>query len=85
MDPRCVEQVTQRFRGRILGIDAEIADVCGRLLAQHRLTADVRRTMDIWLAAIALHHGLVLVTRNERDFRGLGPKIVNPWKGSGNP
>jgi predicted nucleic acid-binding protein len=41
----------------------------------------VRRIMDIWLAAIGLHHGLTLVTRNERDFQDLGVKVVNPWKG----
>lgn len=79
------DQVSRRFAGRVLGIDADIADTCGRLLARNRLGSDVRRIMDIWLAAIALHHGLTLVTRNERDFRGLGVKVVNPWKGSGNP
>ena len=31
-------------------------------------------------AAIAIHHGLTLVTRNETDYVGTGVKIVNPWK-----
>ncbi len=73
--------VRDRFRGRILGIDVDVADRCGTLLGGHHLGLHVRRVMDIWLAAIALHHGLVLVTRNERDFQDLGVKIVNPWKG----
>jgi len=24
-------------------------------------------------------HGLTIVTRNERDFAGLGVAIINPW------
>lgn len=74
-----VTDVTQRFRGRILGIDTDVADVCGQLLARQRLSSNIRRIMDVWLAAIALHHGLTLVTRNERDFQNLGVKVLNPW------
>lgn len=78
------QDVRDRFRGRILDIDDDVADRCGRLLGEHHLELHVRRIMDLWLAAIALHHGLALVTRNERDFRGLGVKVVNPWtKGAG--
>ena len=31
------------------------------------------------IAATALEHGLVLATRNVKDFDGLGFPIVNPW------
>jgi predicted nucleic acid-binding protein len=31
------------------------------------------------IAATALEHGLTLVTRNTKDFAGLGVTIVNPW------
>lgn len=72
-------EVPERFAGRILGIDRQTADLCGSLLGRHRLGTNVRRIMDIWLAAIALQHDLTLVTRNERDFRDLGVEIVNPW------
>ncbi len=75
-----VQDVRDRFRGRILGIDDDVAGRCGRLLGEHHLELRVRRIMDIWIAAIALHHGLALVTRNARDFQGLGVRIVNPWK-----
>lgn len=74
-----VEQVTQRFRGRILGVDTDVADICGQLLARQRLSSSICRMMDIWLAAIALHHDLTIVSRNERDFQGLGVSILNPW------
>ena len=32
------------------------------------------------IAATALEHGLTLVTRNVKDFFGLGLTILNPWE-----
>jgi predicted nucleic acid-binding protein len=32
------------------------------------------------LAATALETGLTVVTRNARDFAGLGVALVNPWE-----
>lgn len=64
------------FAGRLLPVDDRVADRWGRLLA------DVRRPLpaiDSLLAATALEHGLVLVTRNAKDFDGLPVRTVNPW------
>jgi membrane complex biogenesis BtpA family protein len=38
--------------------------------------------LDAMLAATALHHGLVLVTRNVRHFEGLPIALFNPWGGA---
>lgn len=64
------------FSGRVLTIDAAIADRWGQLAAsvQRPLPA-----IDSLLAATALHHNLTLVTRNVRDFEGLGVTLLNPW------
>jgi len=35
--------------------------------------------IDSLLAATALEHDLVLVTRNVKDFSGLPVQIFNPW------
>jgi predicted nucleic acid-binding protein len=31
------------------------------------------------IAATALEHDLTIVTRNVRDFAGLGAALLNPW------
>lgn len=64
------------FTGRILPVDAKIADRWGRLLsaAGRPLPA-----VDSLLAATALEHDLILVTRNTKDFTGLPVQAVNPW------
>jgi predicted nucleic acid-binding protein len=31
------------------------------------------------IAATALHFDLTIVTRNVKDFRGLGADVLNPW------
>jgi predicted nucleic acid-binding protein len=34
------------------------------------------------IAATAVEHDLTVVTRNVRDFAGLGVQIFNPWDGA---
>jgi predicted nucleic acid-binding protein len=36
-------------------------------------------TVDSLIAATALAYGLTIVTRNTRDFEGIGATLVNPW------
>lgn len=64
------------FLGRLLDIDAAVTDRWGRLQASAGRTLPV---IDGLLAATALRHDLTLVTRNIRDFDGLGLRVVNPW------
>ena len=70
-----------RFEGRILPIDAEIADAWGKALSQSQSAGRLMSTMDAGLAASAEAHGLTLVTRNTADFAIL-KALVNPWKES---
>jgi len=64
------------FMGRVLPIDAAVADCWGQLQ-----TAAVKPlpAIDSLLAATAIQHGLVLVTRNQKDFAGLPLEVFNPW------
>jgi len=64
------------FTGRILPVDAHVADRWGRLVAAASRPVPA---IDSLLAATAAHHGLSLVTRNGRDFADLGLDVINPW------
>lgn len=66
------------YGSRLLPVDAAVADRWGRLLAATERTLP---GVDSLIAATALHHGLRLATRNERDFEGIPElDVVNPWK-----
>ena len=59
---------------RVLPVTGEIAESWGRLRARRPLPV-----IDGLLAATALVHRLTLVTRNVRDFEGLGVRLLDPW------
>ncbi|MBR6976175.1 MAG: PIN domain-containing protein, partial [Ottowia sp.] len=69
-------RLPEYFSGRVLGIDAAVADRWGRVQANAGRTLPV---IDALLAATALCYDLTLVTRNVKDFEGLGVPLVNPW------
>ena len=60
--------------------DAEAASVWGELMAAGDLSGRQPPILDTQIAAIALVHGLTVVTRNLRDFVPLGVATVNPWE-----
>lgn len=65
-----------RFAGRILDVDHEIADRWGHLSGAKGATVPV---IDRLLAATAIHHNLILVTRNTKDMARTGVAVFNPW------
>lgn len=68
-------RVAAAFSGRTLPLDAMVADAWGRMNARSPLPA-----IDGLLAATATVHGLVLATRNVRDFERSGVALVNPFE-----
>jgi predicted nucleic acid-binding protein len=64
------------FAGRILSIDANVADRWGRLVAA---AGRPIAAIDSLLAATAIEHDLTLVTRNIKDFQPLPVRIIDPW------
>jgi predicted nucleic acid-binding protein len=63
------------FADRILGIDRRVAEAWGRLNAERSVP-----TVDGLIAATALVHGLIVVTRNVRDFAIAGVRVLNPFE-----
>jgi predicted nucleic acid-binding protein len=67
-----------RFEGRLLPVDAAIADAWGRIVSRSEAAGRPIAVMDAFLAATAEFHRLTLVTRNVSHF-SLLKTIVNPW------
>jgi predicted nucleic acid-binding protein len=67
-------RLTRTFSERVLPIDAHVADRWGGLNVP-----DPIPTVDGLLAATALVHDLVLVTRNVRDVQGTGVQALDPF------
>ena len=73
-------EVRSWFAGRILPVTESIAERWGHLAATAKQQGLTLAVVDGVIAATALHHDLILVTRNVRDFAGLSIDISNPWE-----
>ena len=67
------------FSGRIIPVDRQVAGRWASLMAQRTRAGRPLPTVDSLIAATALAYDLTIVTRNTRDFEGIGTAIVNPW------
>ena len=69
-----LQTVIEGFSGRILSVDADVADTWGRMSALRPVPV-----VDGLLAATAEVHDMTLVTRNVSDVEGLGVQVFNPF------
>jgi predicted nucleic acid-binding protein len=73
-----VDSIETNFADRLLSIDPRIARRWGELSARRSLPV-----IDTLIVATALHHGLILVTRNTRDVESTGVTLMDPWEARG--
>lgn len=69
------DRIVSLFHDRILPVTADIAVIWGRMSGDR-----TRPPIDTLLAATAGAHDLTLVTRNTRDFAGLGISLLDPFE-----
>ena len=69
-----LQGLRRNFASRILPITDAIALDWGRIAAERP-----RGDADGLIAATAIVHGLILVTRNVADFEDTRVSLVNPW------
>jgi predicted nucleic acid-binding protein len=70
-----LESVVAAFGDRVISVDVAVSDEWGRMSAIRPVPV-----IDGLLAATAKVHRLTLVTRNDSDVRGLGVRVLNPFK-----
>ena len=72
-------QVVALFGGRILAFDKRAAEAFARTHARSRAQGKPMGFADCAIAAIAAAHGFSVATRNARDFKESGVKVIDPW------
>jgi toxin FitB len=63
------------FTERILAVDTAVARRCALLHVP-----DSRPYRDALIAATALVHRLIVITRNRADFEPMTVRVLNPWE-----
>lgn len=73
------DELHPTFQGRIIGIDEKLISTWAKMLAGLKKKGLLRPSFDSLIEATALHHNLILVTRNDKNFRRSDVSIFNPW------
>lgn len=68
------------FAQRILPFDSAAVPAYVEVVSVRRAAGRPISQFDAQIAAIALHHGDKLATRNVADFEGCGLSLIDPWK-----
>ena len=66
--------IRDQYSGRVLPVDALVAETWGMMASTGSFPV-----VDALITSTARAHGLVLATRNRRDFQGLGIQVFDPW------
>jgi predicted nucleic acid-binding protein len=72
---RWYAQVRRRLADRVLDVDERVMSIWARISVPDMLPA-----YDGLIAATALAHDLTVVTGNAADYRGVGLRVLDPWK-----
>lgn len=75
-----VQDLEQWFEERFLQVTKAIAERWGVLSARSLDKGAPLPNIDGLIAATAIEHDLTLVTRNVKNFAGLGVALFNPWE-----
>jgi len=69
----------ERFSRRVIPVDIDVAIAWGELIAAAAKRGRPLPSIDSLILASALTRKASIVTRNVKDFEGLGVEVVNPW------
>ncbi len=72
-------KVRPMFEQRVLAVSEDIMFKWRLLVEEGRKAGHTFSQPDLIIAATALHHGLTVVTRDDRDYAKTAVPIFNPW------
>jgi predicted nucleic acid-binding protein len=64
---------------QVLPVDQQVAELWAHLSAEARLNGISLTLTDGLISATVLLHDYTVVTRNEKDFKHTGARVLNPW------
>lgn len=73
------QRILPLFVGRILSFDAAASEAYAVLRARARSQGKAIASADGYIAATAIHHGLIVATRDTGPFEAAGLTVINPW------
>ena len=74
------DELVPGFQNRLLGIDRKLMTTWAKMIAELKTKGMNRQSFDSVIEATALHHQLILVTRNVKNFQNSQATILNPWE-----
>lgn len=75
-----LRRIEEQFTGRILAVDWAMSRTWASMTAGAISAGKTMGYADSLMAATALTHGLIVVTRNVADFQAVMTDVVNPWE-----
>ena len=73
-------ELTQRFDGRIIGIDFKVAQKWGEIQASSEIAGIKMPVIDSLIASIGIVYDMAVVTRYTADMKNIGVRLFNPWE-----
>ncbi|MEF2279010.1 type II toxin-antitoxin system VapC family toxin [Deinococcus sp. YIM 134068] len=73
------QDLLPQFAGQVLDVTHPVMTEWARLVQAARSAGQTPGTLDALIAATASAHGLIVVTRNIKDFAPLGVPTLNIW------
>lgn len=69
----------ENYQNKIYSIDLTVAENWGNIQGVAEKAGNPMASVDSLIAAIAYTHNLILITRNEKDFKASNIPVINPW------
>jgi hypothetical protein len=73
------QHILSLFEGRILPFDEAVTTTYAEIRAKAKSTGKAIGMADAFIAAIAVHHGFTIATRDVSPFKFAGIPVINPW------